>query len=139
MADSQNLTNLKAVYSAWGMGGKTANLGSLEAMMADNFRIASVDEKSPGMAFAVDRHSKEASIGYLKGIFDEWEMIHFTPKTFLEDGDHIAMFGMCKYRHKKTGKDAECHISALWEFKDGKVVSLTDIFDSAKAAAAATP
>ena len=33
----------------------------------------------------------------------------------------------------------ECWIANLWEFRNGKLVSMIDIFDSAKAAVAATP
>ncbi|MFI0848361.1 nuclear transport factor 2 family protein [Mesorhizobium sp. IMUNJ 23232] len=129
---------MKAAYAAWNKSETTANLGPLQALMADDFRIASVEETTPGLSFAVDCNSKAASVAYLTGIFDEWEMVHYTPETFVEQGDKIAMFGKCAFKHKKTGKTAECRISNLWEFKDGKAVSMIDLFDSAKAAAAAT-
>ena len=139
MPNSKNLQNLKAAYAQWGKSKTTGNIKPLQDLMADDFKIGSVDEKSPGMTFAVDRNSKGEAVKYLNAIFDQWEMLHFTPETFVEQDDRIAMFGKCKYRHKKTGKEVECAISNLWEFKDGKAVSLIDLFDSAKAAAAATP
>lgn len=133
-----NLKNLKAAYRAWGKSKATANLGRLESLMADSFRIASMDESTPGLGFAVDRSSKSQSLAYLTGIFDDWEMVHYTPKTFVEQGNKIAMFGKCAYKNKKTRKTVECWIANLWEFRNGKLVSMIDIFDSAKAAAAAT-
>ncbi|MEQ1950527.1 nuclear transport factor 2 family protein [Mesorhizobium sp. CN2-181] len=139
MSDSKNLTNLKAAYAAWGKSKLTANVSQLEALMAENFRIASVEQATPGLEFAMGRMEKSASVAYLNGIFDEWEMVHFTPETYVEQGDKIAMFGKCAYKHKITGRKAECRISNLWEFKDGKAVSMIDLFDSAKAVAAATP
>ena len=107
--------------------------------MSESFRIASMDESAPGLGFAQDSSSKPQSLAYLTGIFDDWEMVHYTPKTFVEEGNKIAMFGKCAYRHKKTRKTVECWIANLWEFRNGKLVSLIDVFDSAKAAAAATP
>jgi uncharacterized protein len=136
---STNLKNLKAGYRAWGKSKATANIAPLEQLMANSFRIASMDENTPGLAFAVDRSSKSQSLAYLTGIFDDWEMVHYTPKTFVEQGNKIAMFGKCAYKNKKTKKQVECWIANLWEFRNGKLVSMIDIFDSAKAAAAATP
>ena len=134
-----NLKNLKAVYRAWGKSRATANIGPMESLMANSFRIASMDENSPGLGFAVDRSSKSQSLAYLTGIFNDWEMVHYTPKTFVEQGNKIAMFGKCAYKNKATKKTVECWIANLWEFRNGKIVSMVDIFDSAKAAAAATP
>lgn len=136
---SANLKNLKAAYRAWGKSKATANVGPLESLMANSFRIASMDETTPGLGFAVDRSSKSQSLAYLTGIFNDWEMVHYTPKTFVEQGNRIAMFGKCAYRNKATSKTVECWIANLWEFRNGKLVSMIDIFDSAKAAAAATP
>ncbi|MEW9805195.1 nuclear transport factor 2 family protein [Mesorhizobium sp. ZMM04-5] len=134
-----NLRNLKAAYRAWGKSRDKANIEPLQKLMADSFRIASMDETSPGLAFAADRPSKPQSIAYLTGIFDDWEMVHYTPQTFVEQGNKIAMFGKCAYKNKKTRKTVECWIANLWEFRNGKLVSMVDVFDSAKAAAAATP
>lgn len=134
-----NLKNLKAAYRAWSKSGTTANLGPLESLMANSFHIASMDESTPGLAFAKDRTTKTESLAYLTGIFKEWTMVHYTPKTFVEQGNKIAMFGKCAYEHNKTKKRVECWIANLWEFRNGKLVSLIDVFDSAKAAAAATP
>ncbi|MEP9389101.1 nuclear transport factor 2 family protein [Mesorhizobium sp. KR9-304] len=134
-----NLKNLKAAYRAWGKSRATANIGPLESLMANSFRIASMDENTPGLGFAADRSSKPESLAYLTGIFNDWEMVHYTPKTFVEQGNKIAMFGKCAYKNKATKKTVECWIANLWEFRNGKLVSMVDIFDSAKAAAAATP
>jgi ketosteroid isomerase-like protein len=133
-----NLKNLKAAYRAWGKSKATANVEPFQNLMADSFRIASMDENTPGLTFAVDRSSKPQSLAYLTGIFNDWEMVHYTPQTFVEQGNKIAMFGKCAYKNKNTKKTVECWIANLWEFRNGKIVSMVDIFDSAKAAAAAT-
>lgn len=139
MPESENLKKLKAAHEQWGKSKDTANIAPFRDLMADNFSIASMDESTPGLSFAVDGNSKAASIAYLTGIFDHWQMEYYRPDEYVEQGNKIAMFGWCKYKHKVTKHSVECRIANLWEFsEDGQLVSLIDIFDSAKAAAVAT-
>jgi ketosteroid isomerase-like protein len=130
-----NLDKLRRGYAAWNdkLGD---SLDVWREIMAEDFRLASIDEKAPGMRFAVDRASREDALDYLAAIFDDWEMVHYTPETYVCDGDQVAMFGKCAYRYRKTGKVAECRIAGLWKFRDGLAVELTDIWDTAKAVSA---
>jgi ketosteroid isomerase-like protein len=134
----ENLRRVKAAYAAWN-DTKGGNVEDWLALIGDKFHLASIDENTPGMEFAKDGVSKEEARAYLTGIFNDWEMVRYTPSTFVAEGDNIAMFGTCAYRHKKTRKLAECHIASLWKFEGDKAVELTDIFDTAKAMAAAMP
>ena len=138
MSERENLDNLKKVYEEWGRSGGEANIEPLKKLMADNFSVASMDENTPGLKFAVDSSTKAASIAYLTGIFDYWTMEYFRPEHYVVEGNRIAMFGWCKYKYKGTENAVECRIANLWEFsEDGQFVSLIDVFDSAKAAAVA--
>jgi uncharacterized protein len=136
MARQDNLERLKAGYIAWNERKGDALDVWLE-LMDERFTLVSMDEATPGLAFAVDRYSRDEALAYLGGIFDEWEMVHYTPETFVADDDNIAMFGKCAYRNRKTGRTAECRIANLWKFENGKAVALTDVWDTALAAAAA--
>jgi uncharacterized protein len=137
MAARENLQRLKAGYAAW-HDRKGASLDVWREMMDERFSLLSMNEGTPGLGFAVDRHSRDDALAYLGAIFQEWEMVHYTPETFVADDDNIAMFGTCAYRNKATGKVAECRIANLWQFRNGKAVAMTDIWDTAIAAAAAT-
>jgi len=137
-AMSSNLERVKDAYSAWN-DSKGGSVDAWLALMDDEVVLIGVDEKEPGLAFARNRRSRDDVVDYLTSITDAWEMIHFTPRNFLEDGDRISMFGTCAWRNKATGKDMECLICSYWRFKDGKCVELIDLFDSAVAARAAMP
>lgn len=134
MAES-DLERLKATYQAWhdSKGDKDVWLN----VMGDDVCIRSMDETSPGLEFAKDRFSRQEAVDYLGGILDAWSMIHWTPETFVCEGDLIAMFGRCAWTSKTTGKSADVRIAHLFRSRDGKVVEMTEIFDSARAAAAA--
>jgi ketosteroid isomerase-like protein len=137
-AEQRNLERLKGAYRAWN-DSRGNSIDVWSDLLADSVRVNSVDEASNGLEFARDRVSRADALTYFSGILDAWEMQHFTPETFIAEGDSIAMFGRCAWRCRKTGKVAECRIANLWKFKGDKAVEFTDLFDSAVAAKAATP
>lgn len=135
---SKNLERLKQAYKQWHET-KGASVDTWGALMADRFRFVSNDENQKGLSFSRNTVNRDDAKKRLRAIFDEWEMVHFSPETYVEDGDRIAMFGTCGYRNKATGKVAECLVSCLWVFEGDEAVAMTEIFDSAVAVAAATP
>lgn len=132
---ASNLERLKAAYQLWDRN--KGDSSGFAAMMADDFRLASVDESSPGLAFARDRSSKEDALAYMGAILKDWEMIHYTPADFVSEGDLIAVFGTCAYRNRRTGKAAEVRIACLWRFEGDRLIEMNEVFDSAAAAQAA--
>lgn len=139
MAGNPNLARLKAAYQAWN-DKKGDSMKEWAELMDDQCRIASIHEDAPGLSFAADRNSKQECLDYLKAILKEWTMVHFTPEIYVSEGDAIAMFGKCRYTSKATGNDVECRVADLWRFNSaGKALQMTEVFDTAAAAAAATP
>lgn len=136
MSDGSNLDRLKAAYKAW-IESKGAGSEPWLALFDDDFRLCSMDEATPGLSFAKDRHSKQEAVNYLTSLLADWTMVHWTPETFVCEGDNIAMFGRCAWTNKATGKTAEIRVAHLWEFRGSRIVGLTDVFDSGRAAAAA--
>ena len=132
-----NLDRLKEAYAAWNdTRGESRDVWA--AMMAEQFAINHVDEKSPGLTFAKDSLTRAEALDYLSAIFDEWEMLYYRPEHYVGEGDSIAMFGRCGFRHKGTGRDAEMRMACLWRFDGDKAVSLTEVCDTAVAMKAAT-
>jgi ketosteroid isomerase-like protein len=107
--------------------------------MADDIHMRSAADGAPGMEFSAPRKGKDTVQHYFSSLAADWEMIHYTPETFLADGDRVAVFGKCAYRNRKTGKTAETHVANLWRFRDGLAVEYFELYDTAKAFAAATP
>jgi uncharacterized protein len=141
MVDHNDLTRLKAAYQNWhdtkGEGERARN-GWLD-IFDDRMRIISMGDTTREVAFAKARTSKRDAVNYFAELLTDWQMIHWTPEIFVQDQDHIAMFGRCAWTHRRTQKPVECRIAHLWRFTDGKASELTEIFDSAQAVAAATP
>lgn len=130
-----NLERLQSAYAAWHET-KGANIDEWAALMAEEVHFGA-PRAVPEVTGDLKRRSEV--LDYLGGILKQWEMEYFRPAAFVEDGGRIAMFGQCAYRNRATGKLAEIGISHLWEFEDGKIVRMAEIFDTARAAGAATP
>lgn len=138
MTTAANLSQLKQAYQRW-HSSKGGDSDCWLEMMSDNVQIKSTGAPIAALAFAQDRHSKSEAVAYLTGLLKDWSMVHWTPETFVAEGDKIAVFSQCAWINKATGKKAEVRTAHLWEFRNGKITSLVEIFDTAKAIAAATP
>lgn len=137
MATSAPLEMLKAAYRAWDES-KGASTEAWLALMDDSVVIASMGSETKGLSFAGARRSRQQAVDYFQGLLADWSMIHWTPETFVCDGDHIAVFARCAWTNKRTGKTADIATAHLWTFRDGKVVRIDELFDSARVAMAST-
>ena len=91
------------------------------------------------MEFSAPRKGKDTAYHYFTALAADWELIHYTAEAFVADGDRVAVFGKCAFRNRKTDKTAETHVANLWLFRDGLAVEYFELYDTAKAFAAATP
>ncbi|MBN9119642.1 MAG: nuclear transport factor 2 family protein [Planctomycetes bacterium] len=108
-------------------------------LMADDIEMRSVADGAPGMEFSAPRKGKGTVQGYFTALAADWELIYYTVDEFLVDGDRVATFGRCAFRNRKTGKTAETAVANRWRFRDGLAVEFYELYDTAKAFAAATP
>lgn len=136
MAENPNLARLKSAYAVWNEF-KGARTDAWLDLVSDDFNLLSIGEPHGPLAFGMPRRSKAEVVAYFASILADWTMVHWTPETYTCEGDRIAMFGRCAWTYKKTGKTVEVRSAHQWTFRDGKAVELIEIFDSARAAAAA--
>jgi ketosteroid isomerase-like protein len=138
MVTPELMTKLRAAYREW-HDTRGASAATWMALMADDIVMRSVADGAPGMEFSAPRKGKDTVHHYFTALAAEWEMVHHTPEEFLVDGDRVAVFGKCAFRNRKTGKIADTHVANLWRFRNGLAVEFFELYDTAKAFAAATP
>lgn len=131
------LEKLQAAYKAW-HDTKGASTESWLALMDDSVEIVSMASEAKGLAFAGERKSRQQAVAYFTGLLADWSMVHWTPETFVCEGDRIAVFARCAWTNKRTGKTADIATAHLWTFHNGKAVKVNELFDSARVAAAAS-
>lgn len=135
---STNVERLQAAYKLWN-DKKGLDTSGWLALISDSMRITSMGGDNAALAFAAERSNREEAVAYMAAITKDWSMVHWTPETYVAQGDHVAVFGTCAWTSKATGKVADVRVAHLWQFENGAAVSLTEVFDSARAVAAATP
>ncbi len=61
----------------------------------------------------------------------EWVGYAAKVHTYVEDGDHVAAFGVYSGTYRETGKSMHATFAHLYRLEDGKIVSMEQYVDSA--------
>ena len=140
MTDSPPLETLKNAYREWHESKGRSTDCWVNIISNESVHIETFDPVSASIAATSGKikSSKDELLSYLTGITNSWNMVHFTPETFVCENDRIAMFGRCAWTNKATKKTVEVQIAHLWRFKNGKAIEYSELFDSARVVAAAT-
>jgi ketosteroid isomerase-like protein len=76
--------------------------------------------------------------GVFKRLATEWIDYRAEAHTYLEDGDRVAAFGIYSGTYRATGKAMTATFAHLYTLKDGKIVSMEQVVDSAMVTPALT-
>ncbi|MEZ5730591.1 MAG: nuclear transport factor 2 family protein [Hyphomicrobiaceae bacterium] len=133
-----NVERLKQTYARWSAsGGRDAD--AWLSLFSDEGVLRSVGAEGAALSFAGARHGRSGAEAYFAQLAEAWQIEHWTPVTFVGDGDRIAVLGRVGAKSRATGRSVEIDIAHFWRFEGGRAVECTEIFDSARAVAAATP
>ena len=70
----------------------------------------------------------------IAGVFQrlgaEWVGYRADVHSFLEDGDHVAAFGVYSGTYKATGKSMRATFAHLYALRDGKILRMTQYVDT---------
>jgi len=76
--------------------------------------------------------------GVFKRLATEWIDYRAEAHTYLEDGDRVAAFGVYSGTYRATGKAMTATFAHLYTLKDGQIVSMEQVVDSAMVTPALT-
>ncbi|GKT22442.1 nuclear transport factor 2 family protein [Acidovorax sp. SUPP3334] len=77
--------------------------------------------------------------GVFKRLATEWVGYRAVVHTYLVDGDRVAAFGGYAGTYAKTGKSMRASFAHLYRLRDGKIVSMEQVVDSAMVLQAMVP
>jgi len=69
--------------------------------------------------------------GVFRRLAEEWIGYRADVHTYLADGAHVAAFGIYAGTYKATGKTMTAAFAHLYEIREGRIVRMTQIVDSA--------
>ena len=132
---STPLDKLRHAYQQWHET-KGANAAAWLDLMADDVTMRSIASDAPEMKFSRRQGGKVEAARYFAELIADWEMIHFTPTEFIEQGDRVVVLGSCAFAFRKTGAVVESPKCDVFLFRNGLVVDFFEFFDTATAFAA---
>jgi ketosteroid isomerase-like protein len=131
--ETAHVAKLREAYRQWSdTKGKSAE--HWVGLFADEgVSMRSLAGGATGMEFTRERSSKDDIRKYFEGLAVDWTMIYYTTEQFIAQGDWVVMVGRCKFEHKRTGKVVETPKCDVFRFRQGKVVSFMEFYDTARA------
>lgn len=119
-----NLEIIRSTYE----GSSEDNGRHLMAALAPDARWT----EAAGFPYAGTYVGPEAiATGVFRRLASEWEGYTAQVHTFLADGDRVAAFGVYSGTYRRTGKAMTASFAHLYRLKDGKIVSMEQVVDSA--------
>jgi ketosteroid isomerase-like protein len=139
MPNSQgNVEMLRQAYQLWN-DTRGGSVPSWLDLFAEDIAIHSLGGGKAGLEFGKSRHGKVEAGRYFAELGAAWEMVYFNAEEFIADGDRVVVLSRCAYRSRLTGKAAESPKADVFRFRDGKIVEVSEFFDTAAAVAATIP
>ena len=129
------LNQIRSHYRAWDRGkGTTAE--HFVAMMADDGAFRSIGAGAEPMLFTRDHSTKDKVRNYFKGLEQDWKMIFYNVRTFLVQGNTVAVICECAWKQKHTGKVVHTPKLDIMRLKKGRIADFFEYFDNHQAYAA---
>ncbi len=74
--------------------------------------------------------------GVFRRLATEWIGYRAEARTFLGDGNHVAVFGWYSGTYKATGRAMTASFAHLYELEDGEIIRMSQYVDTAMVKAA---
>jgi ketosteroid isomerase-like protein len=129
------VNQIRSHYRAWDRGkGSTAE--QFLELMAEDSSFRSIGAGAEPMLFTADHSTKDKVRAYFKGLEQDWKMIFYNVRTFLVQGNTVAVICECAWKQKHTGKVVHTPKLDILRLKKGKIADFFEYFDNHQAYAA---
>ncbi len=135
---NKNVENLKWAYGLW-IDTRGDSVEAWLTLISDDFIVRSAADSYIAAAFGAAPRGKEGARWYLRAMIETWEMQLYEVQRYVADGDEVAVLAEVAYRHRKTNRIVGSQLANFWSFRDGKAVSMIELFDTEAVVAASQP
>lgn len=132
------VNQIRSHYRAWDHGKGTTAEKFLD-LMADDASFRSIGAGAEAMLFTTDHSTKDKVRNYFKGLEQDWKMLFYNVRTFLVQGNTVAVICECAWKQKHTGKVVHTPKLDIVRLKKGKIVDFFEYFDNHQAYCACGP
>jgi ketosteroid isomerase-like protein len=79
---------------------------------------------------AQERIGIDSAREYLVSLVLNLEMVEFPTEEIVTQGNTVVWIGSCHWRDPASGREAKSAKADIWHFRDGKAVSVMEMFDT---------
>lgn len=126
--DSRNVATTKALYAAVPAGDAATVFANVDPEIHVTYYGT---EEIP---YAGDFHGLDGMRRFLEAVGGNVEVVRIEPRLFIEEGDHLAVWGDLVFRTKRGGREFGSEFAHVITLRDGKWLRFRDFFNSALAA-----
>jgi len=124
-----NADKIRKAYSQWHQT-RGASPEAFLDLMAEDVRMNTNLDPPDLHPLAHERFGIENARDYLVSLVLHLEMVDFPTEEVVAQGDTVVWIGSCTWRDRKTGVENRTAKVDIWRFRDGKAVSVMEMFDT---------
>lgn len=124
-----NAERVRHAYARWAeTKGESADV--FLDMLADDVVSTTAFDPSEPHPMAQVRVGKQFACDYLESLALNLEMLDYPTQEVVDGGDTVVWIGSCHWRDRASKREAQTRKVDIWRFRDGKAVSVLEMFDT---------
>lgn len=126
-----NTEILRTAYTKWHET-KGGSVDHWLSIMSDQIDFRSLADGEGGLNFTKTVETRADMERYFSGLGQDMEMIHYTVDQYIAQEDRVVAVGTTSWRVRATGKTFNTPKVDVVRFKDERIVSFFEYYDTAK-------
>jgi ketosteroid isomerase-like protein len=136
--EAGNIAILQEAYAAWDAC-KGSDPTVWTRLVAPAFLMHSLAQGVPPLEFTARICCPADLDRYFQGLARDWSMNFFRIDRYVAQGNMVVAIGECSFTNKHTGKTVVTPKLDVFKFLHGQIVEVSELYDTAKTIAAASP
>ncbi|MEM7704793.1 MAG: nuclear transport factor 2 family protein [Pseudomonadota bacterium] len=127
--ENSNLRALEDGYKLWSAKDPAA-VDYFLKLVHENVSWRSLADGAEAVEFTRAQTGVDGVRSYLEGLIADWELESYRVDEYVTQGDTIVVLAHCKFTHRRTGVVLDTPKADIWKFKDGRVISFFELYDT---------
>ncbi len=133
--ENENVALLERLYRRWN-DSRGASIEDWLEHIDPCVEWRSLAEGSEGLEFTAQCEGVERVRAYFESLTGVLEMVHYTVDDFVAQGDRVVAICRTGWRNPRTDKSFDTPKLDVFGFRDGRIVSFFELYDTAMVSAA---
>lgn len=124
MSSQSKVQKVQEIYANFGQG----NIPAILEELAND--VVWIQPGAPDIPYAGVSRNKNEVLQFFQKLADTVNITQFEPRTYIADGDNVAVIGYWKGTMKTSGRPFESNWIMTWQFEGDKVKHYQAAYDT---------